>query len=111
MITKDVIEEIKKRLIQAYNPVAIYLFGSYAWGTPTEDSDLDLLIVVDKSEEKSYNRPLAGYKALRGLELISKDLIIHTKDEFDRISNDTTTLGHKIKKEGKLLHASNGNKD
>ena len=79
MKNKAIIEEVKKRLIEAYNPVAIYLFGSYAWGSPTEESDLDLLIVVDESDEKSYKRPIVGYRALRGLD-ISKDLIIKTKD-------------------------------
>lgn len=105
MISKEIIEEVKNRLVKAYNPVAIYLFGSYAWGTPTEDSDLDLLIVVDKSDEKSYERPILGYIALRGLEDISKDLIVQTKEEFERFSKDVTTLGYKIKKDGELIYA------
>ena len=104
MITPEIIEEVKNRLIKVYDPVAIYLFGSYAWGNPDDDSDLDLLIVVEKSDEKSYKRPIHGYKALRGLD-ISKDLIIKTKDEFEQISNDITTLGYKIKKEGTLIYA------
>lgn len=105
MISKEIIEEVKNRLIKAYNPVAIYLFGSYAWGHPTEESDLDLLIVVDKSEEKSFRRPLVGYKALRGLELISKDIIVQTKEEFERRSNQISTLEHKIKRDGELIYA------
>lgn len=104
MISKEVLDEVKKRLIVTYNPVAIYLFGSYAWGNPTEDSDLDLLIVVDQSEEKSYKRPIAGYKALRGLN-ISKDIIIYTKKEFDSKISDVSTLGYKIKKDGKVFYA------
>ena len=45
MITPEIIEEVKKRLIAVYKPEAIYLFGSYAWGAPTEGSDLDLLVI------------------------------------------------------------------
>jgi uncharacterized protein len=104
MISKETIDEVKNRLIKTYAPVAIYLFGSYAWGTPTEDSDLDLLIVVDKSDEKSYRRPIPGQRALFGLG-ISKDMIIYTKDEFEKYSNDITTLCYKIKKDGELLYA------
>lgn len=104
MISKDVIEEVKNRLVKTYNPIVIYLFGSYAWGSPTEDSDLDLMIVVEKSDEKSYKRPIPGYQALRGLD-ISKDLIVHTKEVFDRRSNEITTLEYKIKKDGKVLYA------
>ena len=104
MIKKAVIEEVKKRLVEVYDPIAIYVFGSYAWGNPTEDSDLDLLVVVDESNEKSYKRPVAGYRAMRGLD-ISKDLIIQTKKEFESASNNITTLGYKIKKDGELIYA------
>lgn len=104
MINKEVIEDVKNRLVKAYNPLAIYLFGSYAWGNPTEDSDLDFLIIVDKSEEKSYDRPLAGYDALFGMN-IAKDIIVYTKEEFEAASNNKTTLGFKIKKDGKLIYA------
>lgn len=104
MITQSVIEDVKKRLVKAYNPVAIYLFGSYAWGTPTEDSDLDLLIVIEKTDQKSYDRPLAAYDALFGMN-IAKDIIVYTKQEFDEAISDKTTLGFKIKKDGKLIYA------
>ncbi len=104
MINKKIIEEVKNRLVKTYNPVAIYIFGSYAWGTPTEDSDLDLVIVVDESDEKSYNRPRPGQRALFGLG-ISKDIIVYTKDEFEKSAKNITTLCHKIKKHGKVLYA------
>jgi predicted nucleotidyltransferase len=104
MIQREIIEEVKNRLVKAYNPLAIYLFGSYAWGTPTEDSDLDLLIVVEKSDKKSYKRQDPGFDALFGLG-ISKDLIVYTIDEFDRIANNKTTLGYKIKRDGELIYA------
>lgn len=105
MVTKEILEDIKNRLVKAYNPMAIYLFGSYAWGLPTEESDLDLLIVVESSGEKSYERPITGYRALRGLELIAKDLIVQTKDEFEQRSSQITTLEYKIKENGELLYA------
>ena len=104
MIKKEIIEEVKNRLVDTYDPIAIYVFGSYAWGCPTEDSDLDLLIVVDESQEKSYERPVVGYKALRGLDL-SKDLVVYTKEEFEERSSIKTTLGYKIKNDGKVLYA------
>ncbi len=50
-------------------------------GHPTDESDLDLLVVVESSEEKRYTRPVAGLLALFGLN-ISKDLMISTRDEF-----------------------------
>jgi predicted nucleotidyltransferase len=105
MVDKETLEDIKNRLVKAYDPIAIYLFGSYAWGTPDEESDLDLLIVVDTSAQKSYERPITGYRALRGLEFIAKDLIVQTKEEFERRSGEITTLEHKIKRDGELIYA------
>lgn len=104
MINQEVIEEVKNRLVKAYNPVTIYLFGSYAWGTPTEESDLDLLIVIDQSKEKTYDRPRVGQRALFGLG-ISKDMIVYTKDEFEKYSHKKNSLCYKIKKDGKLIYA------
>jgi predicted nucleotidyltransferase len=104
MINKETLEEVKNRLVATYNPIAIYLFGSYVWGKPTEDSDLDLLIVIDQSDEKSYDRVRPGQRALFGMG-IANDLIIYTKDEFERISNNVTTLGYKIRREGKVIYA------
>ena len=104
MIDKSIIEEVKKKLIETYDPIAIYIFGSYAWGSPTEESDLDLLIVVDKSDEKSYKRPVAGHYALQELD-IPKDLIVKTKEEFESSVGNVTTLSYKIKKDGKLIYA------
>ncbi len=104
MIDKELIKEVTSRLVKTYNPIEIYLFGSYAWGSPTEDSDLDLLIVIDKSNEKSYRRTMIGYDALFGMG-ISKDIIVYTKEEFDKIAKNITTLGYKIKKDGELIYA------
>lgn len=104
MIEKSIITEVTKRLIKVYNPIAIYIFGSYSWGIPTPDSDLDLLIIVDKSDEKSYSRPVAGHKALSDLD-ISKDIIVYTQEEFEKFSQKKSTLAFKIKKEGNKIYA------
>lgn len=104
MIEKSIINEVTKRLVKVYNPVAIYIFGSYSWGTPTPDSDLDLLVIVDTSDEKSYTRPVAGHKVLANLD-ISKDIIVYTQEEFEELSRNKSTLAFKIKKEGSKIYA------
>ncbi len=105
MITKEIIEEVKDRLIKVYNPLEIYLFGSYAWGTPNEDSDLDLLIVVENSDEnKRHKRGKSGYESLWGLDL-SKDLLVYTKSELNKLAEDPNSFISKILKNGKLIYA------
>ena len=104
MIKKQTINIIKDTLVAVYNPLKIYLFGSHAWGTPTEDSDLDLLIIVSKSTKKSYERAVKGYHALRDMT-ISKDILVLTKKEFEESSKDSSTLCYQAKHSGKLLYA------
>ncbi len=72
MIAREIINRAVKRLVQTYHPLKIYLFGSYAWGKPTEESDLDLLIVVDRSDQNEYQRSVAGHYALWGLLALQK---------------------------------------
>jgi len=47
MIGKDKISEIVNKIVIGYNPDKIILFGSYAYGNPKEDSDLDLFVIKD----------------------------------------------------------------
>lgn len=103
-ISNEVIEEVKKRLIKVYDPFKIYLFGSYAWGCPTEDSDLDFLIVIDSSEEKRHKRSKRGYEVLWGLD-ISKDIMVYTKEELEACLADQNSLVYKIVNQGKVLYA------
>ena len=104
MITQVTLEEVKKRLIKVYNPLKIYVFGSYAWGGASEESDLDLLIVVEHADKKDFWRANAGDEALVGLG-ISRDIIVYTQEEFDRMAEKISSLCYKIKKDGKLLYA------
>lgn len=104
MIPQTTIEEVKRRLVEAYNPLAIYLFGSYAWGHPDEESDLDLLIVIDNHPSSRYQSLVTGHQALVGLRL-SKDILVYSKEEFDSCANDITSLCHKIVNKGKKIYA------
>ncbi len=92
-------ETIKIKLDKAYNPISIYIFGSYAWGNPTKDSDIDVLVVVESSDKKPYKRAIDGIRALRGLG-IAKDILVYTKDEFQSISHDVSSLLYKVRNEG-----------
>jgi uncharacterized protein len=104
MISKETIEEVKNRLIKTYNPIAIYLFGSYAWGKPDEESDLDLLIVIDAFKKDWYYDTIEGNKALSGMR-IPKDLLLYDKQQFDKVSQDKTSFCYKIIKKGKRIYA------
>ena len=102
MLDNSKILDITEKLIVIYNPTTIYLFGSYAWGSPEEHSDLDILIIVENSDEKMYKRMKPAYQALRGLK-IPKDILVYTVQEFKRYENDPSSLMFKIKNDGMKL--------
>jgi len=56
------IQEIVHRIVAAYSPQRIILFGSYAYGTPDEESDLDLFIIKESNE-----RPLDRWMRVKRL--------------------------------------------
>ena len=60
----------------------VILFGSYAHGTPTADSDLDLLVVMD-SDLDFVSRTARLYQQLQpGVDL---DLLVYTPEEFEQM--------------------------
>ena len=104
MISQQTIDQVKEALIKEFAPVEIYLFGSYAWGHPDDESDLDLLIVVSKADEDRYKMLVRGHDVLADIRC-PKDILVYTKDEFDKFSKDITRLSYKIKHEGRILYA------
>ncbi len=97
------LEDIIQRLVDALNPEQIILFGSYAYGEPTEDSDIDLLVIVSHSDEPRYRRARVAYKALRGLG-IPKDILVMTRSEVERKVNVTSSLVSQVLRQGKVLY-------
>ncbi len=105
MITQETIEIAKERLVKAYNPLSIYLFGSYAWGVPHEDSDLDFMIVVSDEYELGSPPSLKGYDALFDLR-VPVDILINRSSIFLKRANHFSTLQHKILKESIKLYGN-----
>ncbi len=56
-LEQSILDEMVRRLVAEFQPEKIILFGSHAWGEPTEDSDIDLFVIVSESNE----RPIRSY--------------------------------------------------
>lgn len=102
-LTEATLSEITRRLVSAYQPEQVVLFGSHAWGEPDENSDVDLLVVLSKSDEPAYRRAAAGYRSLIGVG-VPCDVWVRTREGVLRESPLPTTLTHKIMREGRALH-------
>lgn len=96
------LNEAVNRIIKEFNPEKIILFGSYAYGKPTVDSDIDLMIVMD-TDEKPHKRAVSIRKALKDIG-IPKDIIVKTPQEFKRFKDIVGTVIYPAAHKGKLLY-------
>jgi predicted nucleotidyltransferase len=97
--------EIVRRLCDALDPLAIYFFGSYAYGTPEPHSDIDLLVVVEGSPLSPYERDAVAYRALSGLG-VPKDVQVYTRAEFEERAALPVSFERTVKTKGRVLYAA-----
>ena len=102
-VTTQLLASISSRIVEAICPEKIVLFGSYAWGKPHKDSDIDLFVVVDSSDEPEYRRARAVYRCLRDIS-IPIDVIVKTHDEVKRSAMVVSSLTKKVLDEGTVLY-------
>ena len=94
------LDKLKEIIINAMPVEQIYLFGSYAYGTPRKDSDLDLYVVL--KDEVTMRNLDAGLKirfAIVPEMSMAVDIIAKKKREFlSRL--DDFTLERKVTRDG-----------
>lgn len=100
-----VLDEIVRRLVAAYQPARIYLFGSEARGDAGPDSDYDLLVVVPDDAPPERKRSKLAYQALRGTGTAA-DVLVCTRSYFEARHHLRASLPGTILREGRLLHAA-----
>jgi len=97
--------QIIERLIDAYKPERIYLFGSKARGDYGLDSDFDLLVVVPDTAPPHRKRSRLAYEVLRGTGTAA-DVLVCTRGAFESRLHLATSLPATVMREGRLLHAA-----
>ena len=103
MVTKEQIQEVTRRLVEVYQPEAIYLFGSYAWGEPNADSDIDLMVIVKDSNNSERAFRIKGNQALSGIGF-SIDFLFNTPTDFNKRAKHHSNLEYLIAKQGVKLY-------
>jgi predicted nucleotidyltransferase len=102
VITKNEIERVVKAIVEGYHPQKIILFGSYANGNPTQDSDLDLLVVKNDNLPKiKRNRVVRSY--LKDF-LFPIDIIVKNSDEVEKYQDIIGTVIYSANKYGKVVY-------
>lgn len=100
-----ILAEIVHRLVTAFQPERIYLYGSRARGEARPDSDYDVMMVVSTSQAPRYRRDQQAFRALCGLG-VPKEVIVLTRAEFEAGQRVTCSLPATVLREGKLLYAA-----
>ena len=98
------LERIVRGLVELYDPLRVYLFGSFAWGTPRWYSDLDFCVVVRTDEEADEIE-----KALNLLGSFMKrdtDFYLCSKKQFEKYLSNPGTMQFKIFHDANVLYAA-----
>ena len=101
MIRQKEIQDVVKRIAENYKPEKIYLFGSFAWGKPNKDSDVDFFIVKETKIRK-FNRQLRVRDIVNG-DLPVDILVYNNKEIKERVSLGDFFV-KKILNQGKLVY-------
>jgi predicted nucleotidyltransferase len=99
-----ILNEILLRLVRAYQPERIYLFGSKVRGDEGPDSDYDLIVVVPDHAPPERRRSRLAYQVLRGTAAAT-DVLVWTRQAFEQRLHLQASLPATIVREGRLLYA------
>jgi predicted nucleotidyltransferase len=103
-------EEIRKQVLDGLgcspSPLRVILFGSYARGVPHGESDIDLVVVLDKEGKSDSYRTLVRNRVemsrrLRQLKRkYSVDILVYTKEEWEALKASKSSFIQRIEAEG-----------
>ena len=108
MYSKQDIEKLVELILQVLSPEKIILFGSYAIGNCTEESDIDLMILMNKKiDRKEKQKKMYELRTLffdYGFEV---DLILNSVTHFNDYKNYIGSINYSVNKDGKELWTKN----
>lgn len=89
-------------IADAFKPAKIILFGSYAYGKPTPDSDVDVMVVMPKGRRATLDT--AVKIRLEVPAAFPVDVLVRGESDFDRRLRDRDMFTEQIARQGKLMY-------
>jgi uncharacterized protein len=102
VIDEALIREVADRIVQAFHPKRIILFGSQARGDAKPDSDID--VMVEMETDLSFYSRIPPVTEIFGLRKWSMDLIVVTPEEVENDRDVNGTLINLVEREGRVLY-------
>jgi len=102
----DLISQMTRRIVETVSPERIILFGSYANGMETPDSDIDLMVIesLPFGKGRSRRKEMARlWMALRDFAF-PKDILVYSRDEWERWKGAQNHIIARASREGRVLY-------
>jgi predicted nucleotidyltransferase len=91
-------------IVREFSPGKVILFGSHAYGTPNEDSDVDLLVIMDVPEDAVRQKAVEiRQKIPRRFRM---DLLVRTPEEIEFRMENNDWFIREIMEQGQILYES-----
>ncbi len=103
-ISEALIQQVVERIVQECHPHKIILFGSLAWGKPKQESDIDLLVIMDSDLARPDIRAMQVKRLLYDFHC-PMDLLVYTPEEVKACLQRGNLFIREILEEGRLLYA------
>jgi len=103
-IVKNELDRIVNTLVETGIVSKIILFGSYARGEETPDSDIDLFVITPVKDRRSIDITKDLRWKLYGVKTMPLDLITSTQDSFSYRAAYNGSLEHEIARHGVTLY-------
>ena len=101
-VTERALTEIIRRIVRELQPQRIVLFGSYGYGTPTQDSDVDLLVIME-TDDCPADRYLAVSRLIRPRPF-PLDILVKTPAEIAQALERGDFFVREILTQGQTLY-------
>jgi len=108
MISLERVKEMAQQIVDQFAPSRIYLFGSYAYGQPTADSDVDLLVVMASSDPNKPAFQMAAKIRHMLPRDISIDIVVRDPKDFEARVQGFDGFMSTIAQQGLLLYSREG---
>jgi len=103
-ISEEILQEIVRCLVTEFDPEQIILFGSQAWGIPTEDSDVDLYVIIANTTERPLSLMYRAEACLSDECKFATDILIKTRSDAEKYRTVAGSLDHKVFTRGRILY-------
>ncbi|MCD6148745.1 nucleotidyltransferase domain-containing protein [bacterium] len=102
MSKRKEVEKIINQIVKNYKPERVILFGSFAYGKPKENSDVDL-VVIKKTKKRFIKRlfEVSGYIH----SWLGTDILVYTPKEWKEALEEENYFIKEIAKKGKIVYA------